>query len=273
MLVAIPIIAVQYPRFYPPYPTDTEPNTADPGFDGAGEKNTAAASHDSEAEIPITTTRAATTGAHAAERKPWERPRQDEMSGVKRGVVQSGGGKAIAREKKPWDPPFAMSPKSARDTYRFVGRSASPVLDEKGKGRITTDTTEEEMEDIFEPMRGHVPSTEPVVDQPPPPPPPAPLRYDTTSALTSPPELPPPTPKSNSNPAPAPFANDRRSSPSLFQSIALVLVFIIFVFAFAVLIAHCLAWFIVYKTESRLGEVRKGLLRGGDMRVCLCAHG
>jgi hypothetical protein len=38
------------------------------------------------------------------------------------------------------------------------------------------------------------------------------------------------------------------------------------------LTAHCLAWFIVYKTEARLGEVRKGLLRGGDMRVCLCAH-
>jgi hypothetical protein len=33
-----------------------------------------------------------------------------------------------------------------------------------------------------------------------------------------------------------------------------------------------MAWFIVSKTEARLGEVRKGLLRGGDMRVCLYAR-
>ena len=46
---------------------------------------------------------------------------------------------------------------------------------------------------------------------------------------------------------------------------------ILFIFAFAILIAHCLAWFIVYKTEARLGELHKGVLRGGDMRVCLCA--
>lgn len=60
---------------------------------------------------------------------------------------------------------------------------------------------------------------------------------------------------------------------SVLQSTILVLAFVLFVFAFAVLVAHCLAWFIVYKTESRLGEVRKGLLRGGDMRMCLCARG
>lgn len=44
----------------------------------------------------------------------------------------------------------------------------------------------------------------------------------------------------------------------------------LFVFAFAVLIAHCLAWFLVYKTEARLGEARRGILKGGDMRLCLC---
>ena len=71
---------------------------------------------------------------------------------------------------------------------------------------------------------------------------------------------------------PAPISG-RSYRPTLIQTIALILAFIVFVFAFAVLVAHCLAWFIVYKTESRLGEVRKGLLRGGDMRVCLCAHG
>jgi ABC-type multidrug transport system fused ATPase/permease subunit len=45
------------------------------------------------------------------------------------------------------------------------------------------------------------------------------------------------------------------------------------VLLFTILIAHCLAWFIVYKTEARLGEARKGLVQGGEMRLCLCARG
>jgi hypothetical protein len=45
------------------------------------------------------------------------------------------------------------------------------------------------------------------------------------------------------------------------------------VLAFAMLVAQCLAWFIVYKTEARLGEARKGLVQGGEMRLCLCARG
>jgi hypothetical protein len=45
------------------------------------------------------------------------------------------------------------------------------------------------------------------------------------------------------------------------------------VLLFAVLIAHCLAWFIVYKTEARLGEARRGVVQGGEMRLCLCARG
>ncbi|KAF2018247.1 hypothetical protein BU24DRAFT_479648 [Aaosphaeria arxii CBS 175.79] len=44
------------------------------------------------------------------------------------------------------------------------------------------------------------------------------------------------------------------------------------VFLILVLIAHCMAWFVVYKTESRLGDVRRGLLRGGEMRMCLCTR-
>jgi hypothetical protein len=48
---------------------------------------------------------------------------------------------------------------------------------------------------------------------------------------------------------------------------------IFLVFSFAALIAHCLAWFIVYKTEARLGDARRGLVQGGEMRLCLCARG
>lgn len=42
---------------------------------------------------------------------------------------------------------------------------------------------------------------------------------------------------------------------------------------FAILIAHSLATFIVYKTEARLGEARRGIAQGGEMRLCLCARG
>ncbi|KZM23637.1 hypothetical protein ST47_g5235 [Ascochyta rabiei] len=59
----------------------------------------------------------------------------------------------------------------------------------------------------------------------------------------------------------------------LWQVLLVTMGFIIFVFAFAILISHCLAWFIVYKTEARLGEVRSGLLKGGEMKLCLCGKG
>lgn len=52
---------------------------------------------------------------------------------------------------------------------------------------------------------------------------------------------------------------------------AAVMAVILFLMAFAVLIAHCLAWFLVYKTEARLGEARRGIMMSGDMRLCLCA--
>lgn len=59
---------------------------------------------------------------------------------------------------------------------------------------------------------------------------------------------------------------------SLIHIVILILATLLFFFVFAVLVAHCLAWFIVYKTEARLGEVRRGVVRGGEMRMCLCAR-
>lgn len=64
-----------------------------------------------------------------------------------------------------------------------------------------------------------------------------------------------------------------RTGLPLWQVLLLIMGSIIFVFAFAVLIAHCLAWFLVYKTEARLSEVRSGLFRGGEMKLCLCGRG
>jgi hypothetical protein len=46
---------------------------------------------------------------------------------------------------------------------------------------------------------------------------------------------------------------------------------LLFILTFAILVAHCLAWFLVYKTEARLGEARRGIMQRGEMRLCLCA--
>jgi hypothetical protein len=64
-----------------------------------------------------------------------------------------------------------------------------------------------------------------------------------------------------------------KASMALWQILLITMGFIIFVFAFAILVAHCLVWSLVYKTEARLGEVRAGLLRGGEMKLCLCGRG
>ncbi|KAF1849633.1 uncharacterized protein K460DRAFT_399746 [Cucurbitaria berberidis CBS 394.84] len=61
------------------------------------------------------------------------------------------------------------------------------------------------------------------------------------------------------------------SGMSILWLMTTALAVLLFLFAFAILIAHCLAWFLVYKTEARLGDARRGLLKGGDMRLCLCA--
>jgi hypothetical protein len=69
---------------------------------------------------------------------------------------------------------------------------------------------------------------------------------------------------------------DKKEAKSLMSIVwtsVAVLAGILLTLLFAILIAHCLAWFIVYKTEARLGEARRGLVQGGEMRLCLCARG
>jgi hypothetical protein len=295
-LVAVPIIAVQYPRYLRAH-ADAEPtpSTADPGLDGAGEKTPTAASSSKRVDVPLSRkdevpilNRDSRGTARSAEEEetspgPWHRPRQsdtrtlDRTETARRGGDDEGGKRtAPMTTRKPWDPPFAMSPRRAGETYRILARSQSPVRDYKGKGEaaVQTEAVEEDMDNVFEPGIGHVPATEPI----PSPVMPAPLNWRA-------PPNPGPVPKPMSSP-PAreevlAVKSVERAEPtvqsgsrfSVLQTVALILTFVICVFAFAVLIAHCLAWFIVYKTESRLGDVRMGLLRGGDMRVCLCAHG
>jgi hypothetical protein len=66
---------------------------------------------------------------------------------------------------------------------------------------------------------------------------------------------------------------DSGSVMTVVWPILAVLAGMLLILLFALLIAHCLAWFIVYKTEARLGEARRGLVQGGEMRLCLCARG
>jgi hypothetical protein len=242
ILIIVPIIAVQYPRHHSAQNAERAP--ADTAyFDGAAERTPppphAEASSSSSSSVQGASRRAPATAA---------------------GDVRGRGG------KKPWDPPFEMGPK--REGMYRVLRPSRDTVGGKGKERQV-------VEDEYELVDGHVPATEPLDGAPPrslpsfrvqAPTPPDP-RGETTDSASKMSPSPAPVP------IPAPTGGQIGSRCSLVQSIVLVLASIFLIFAFAILIAHCLAWFIVYKTESRLGEVRKGLLRGGDMRVCLCAHG
>ncbi|OCK74464.1 hypothetical protein K432DRAFT_430007 [Lepidopterella palustris CBS 459.81] len=73
----------------------------------------------------------------------------------------------------------------------------------------------------------------------------------------------------NSNPT----ANTHHAlSFTSLQILLLLLALLTFLLAFSILTTHLLAGFIVFKTEAGLGEVRTGVLRGGEMRVCLWAR-
>jgi hypothetical protein len=66
---------------------------------------------------------------------------------------------------------------------------------------------------------------------------------------------------------------ESKSLMAVVWTILAILAGIVLVLGAVVLMIHCLAWFIVYQTEARLGEARRGLLAGGEMRLCLCGRG
>jgi hypothetical protein len=66
---------------------------------------------------------------------------------------------------------------------------------------------------------------------------------------------------------------ESKSFMAVVWTILAILAGIVLVLGAVVLMIHCLAWFIVYQTEARLGEARRGLLAGGEMRLCLCGRG
>lgn len=94
------------------------------------------------------------------------------------------------------------------------------------------------------------------------------LRSDQTTMKET--EIPHPD-RAEPVPSNRPLQKSRSSVMSVIWPSLAILAILLFILSFAILIAHCLAWFLVYKTEARLGEARRGIVQGGEMRLCLCA--
>lgn len=240
--------------------------------------------------------RAGTDGGHLYDGPAFEstsEDRSERFTGPVDAVPQSEAqGKNIGvrmgrkESRKPWEPPFPTTAKTVKEsTYRILP-SVSNTLDRentdkegrKGNERKrapTLSSPDEKEEDIFTQM-GHVPVTEMSAYGAPllPPSFPPPLIRSPTPVQSSPQigaehsqDQKPPV---HIAPEPTRVAHHKGKVLSVVQITSLIMACIVFLFAFAVLVAHCMAWLVVYKTEARLGEMRKGLLQGGDMRVCLC---
>ena len=200
-------------------------------------------------------------------------------------ATESGANRRESR--KPWEPPFPIRMRTTKEpAYRVLPsiRSTSDqesgewVRKDKGKGKIwerrsTSQVAPEEEENDIAPM-GHLPVTDlPSYSAPNVPsfmmPPPTPAQPSQKAAVNDSQDQGLPA---HAAPEPTPTTAIRQQPFSFLQAILLLFAFIIFIFAFAILVAHCITWFVVYKTEARLGDVRRGLLKGGDMRICLCAR-
>lgn len=140
--------------------------------------------------------------------------------------------------RKPWDPPFPTSQKRAakqRQSEYLILPAISPKHVE-----MPEDGTDEMEEKRKETMEEGIPPCEKVLSQ---------------------------------NPKKEKETKRHWGVMAIMWTSLAILACILLVVSFALLIAHCLAWFIVYKTEARLGEARRGLAQGGEMRLCLCARG
>lgn len=200
--------------------------------------------------------------------------------------ISIGIGKKESR--KPWDPPFPTRAKAAKEpTYRVLpdvwGTSIQENNDKEGKKEIgrkrgpqpSEVSPEEKEEDKFAQTGLMTDTGIPSYDVSLPPPLLSPPFIRSSTPLQPPPHLETEHGQDQrspvrSTPEPKIMAHQLGKSLSIVQIISLIMASIIFLFAFAILVAHCMSWFVIYKTEARLGEMRKGILRGGDMRVCLC---
>ncbi|ORY12207.1 hypothetical protein BCR34DRAFT_600771 [Clohesyomyces aquaticus] len=191
--------------------------------------------------------------------------------------------------KKPWDPPFPSAPhldESAENStgnvgsmYRILGpvrerESNGEGIEEQGKGKHGVTSPVLPHNSLPAPLFKHESSGGLL----------AALKRPNTVLLDSQPqnrqvqhETPtphPPTPPANQQLirepvlGPSPLQSQSRTALHI---CLIVLSLLISLLVFSALTAHFLASFVVYKTEARLGDMRKGVLRSGEMRMCLCA--
>ncbi|KAF1835110.1 hypothetical protein BDW02DRAFT_597628 [Decorospora gaudefroyi] len=175
--------------------------------------------------------------------------------------------------RKPWDPPFprrvtlrGKEREERRNTWNGLPpsppRKTGREMEAKGVARrlfpLSVDGDGESAEEEHQQQQQQEEETIEVPD-----------RQATSSAAPAP--APPPPSPTTSTPGPPKTKKSKSKIMSMVWLCVAVLAVVVFIFAFAILIAHCLAWFLVYKTEARLGEARRGIVQGGEMRLCLCA--
>ena len=291
LAICLPILSVQLPRFFPTLLS----------FSSAAENGSPL--HE---RTPSLRRRVRQGGPAAAPRSPSQQGRREatdgadsytggEETGSEEIHIQppstrllmlekdKGKGKADGKVgRKPWDPPL-----SRRETLSESARKNEEAT--KGSVWVMPPTpprkTGREMEAkgvavrLFPPDDdgddGYVYEAEEQqeVDE---------AEGETTPKLTPTPTPTPtpavtPAPRTSNPPStakPAPARKEAKAKSSVMSAVWLcvaILAVLLFILAFAILVAHCLAWFLVYKTEARLGEARRGIMQGGEMRLCLCA--
>ncbi|KAF2872782.1 hypothetical protein BDV95DRAFT_398243 [Massariosphaeria phaeospora] len=246
ILTLVPIIAVQLNRAADPKPLNLNP------FYGAS-RTPSIANLDGESSprqshlgLPLALRPGRTATVHGHE------------GGNYANVEDAAGEEAYGRtwQKKPWDPPFPTSVGRLGTMYRALPPTATP-LDElrRGTERVaasgaasTAPASKSQLHSSSPPQSPRPPRLQPQT-QP--------------EAAPTPAPQPPPPPPGHTQPS-------HSSRPTYLQITLLLLAFLLLIVLFAVLTAHFLAGFLVYRTEARLGEARKGIMRGGEMRMCLC---
>ncbi|KAI8934346.1 hypothetical protein NX059_009082 [Plenodomus lindquistii] len=164
------------------------------------------------------------------------------LDGTDSGAAEGGAGKEGSVGRKPWEPPFPRRESGRVASWRVLqpvgvgGKSVDGVGDEegrdKGKGIARVDVDGEK--------GGQKEMSKPSLQW-------EKAERDQSSKV------------------------GRSRGMRVVWVGAAIMALLLFLLGFAILIAHCLAWFLVYKTEARLGEARRGIMTSGDMRLCLCA--
>lgn len=294
ILVITPILVVQYQRFLEASPSKTIIPSVAPihqptqQYTSSSQKSIQVQNQSPKACRLVQAARQSSTSHPSGEARydgaasdsASEGTSKQHTSGVATMSYESGERK---ESRKPWDPPFPMRKKTVVEPYRVlpsIGNTwdqdygeMNTEKKEEEKRKSTSQVPPDDGEDMGLDLGRMAATNSSSYSAPAPAPqfslsgtPAQQLQHDIQTNTKDNSQQNPPGSQST------PTGVQLRRSPSIVQVIVLIFAFVIFVFVFAILVAHCMAWFVVYKAEVRLGDLRKGLLRGGDMRVCLCAR-